>query len=204
MRAVRSLCVQGIVFQNGEIIFNENIDEAVRCYLCGNGIGVNSEKLIQHAIANLPKDISCRLINVKLLQNSEVVFNQVFNDVPLEIEVTYEVLQQETGLRVYFDLCDQMGEMILRSFHDEDNDSIPTMKPGKYISKVVIPENFLGNTRYEIIVRLTIFNIRNCTGDNGIRIPIIVNNTGIYNRAYPSDIFRGLLGVALHWTTSIF
>ena len=205
MGAVKQLCNNGIIFQNGKILSHyKNIDETVALYLLGNNNNKNKKRnkeSILRDINSLPKDDSAKLLDIKLIQNNIEIYEQVSNGIPLEIEITYEIFKMEKGLRVYFDLCDQLGDLIFRSFHDEKNIENFIMKPGIYVSKVNIPENLLGNTSYNIFIHITVFNVRNCTGE-GIKIPVTVNNTGIYNQAYSNvDTFRGKLGIALQWAT---
>jgi lipopolysaccharide transport system ATP-binding protein len=199
MGAVRNLCEKGVVLQNGGIILNNSIDNAIEVYLHEvPAMEINSRESMKAAIANLPSDPSFKLFDVKLMQKGKEIFTQASNAIPLEIEIRYEVLKKEKGLRVCFDLCDYMGDIIFRSFHDEDNDGIPTMEPGKYVSKVIIPGNLLGSTNYEIVIGVSIFNVRSCVGD-GIRIPMSISNLSPYNRAYTEDTFRGKLGMVLRW-----
>jgi hypothetical protein len=204
MAAVRQLCNNGIVLQNGKIVLHcQNIDDAVAFYLHRNQNKneTNCKELIKQAISGLPEDESVKLLNVKLMQNSMEIIDQVSNDTPLDIEIHYEVIKQEKGLRAAFDLCDQFGDIIFRSFHDDDNTGISDMKPGTYISRARIPKNLLGNTTYIITIYICIFNVRHCTGD-GICIPIAVNNTAGYNPAYSNvHFFRGKLNIALKWDT---
>jgi len=205
MGMVRQLCTSGIVLQNGRIISHcNNIYDAITTYAHEDDDKneLDYKELIKQSISSLPIDESAKLLDIKLYQENTEIKTKVSNGIPLDIEIKYKVLKMESGLRAYFDLCDQSGDLIFQSFHDEDNTGIPTMKPGTYISKVKIPKNILGNTTYYLTFGITIFNVRSCVGE-GIRIPIVVKNTGNYNLAYSSfaNMCRGKLGIALKWET---
>ncbi len=200
MQAIRQMCDRVILLRSGKIIADAEATEAIGQYL-QEGTLLNSGKALKEIVSELPPDPVFRLVDLKLTQNSQEMDQFVENGKPLKIEIRYDVLQVTTGLRVYFDLCDDQDTLIFRSFHDEDNDGIPTIQPGSYSSIAVIPANFLGPVRYELRIRSGIFNVRSCLPDSGVCIPIKVEMTGRYNRGYLGDTFRGKLGVALEWVT---
>jgi lipopolysaccharide transport system ATP-binding protein len=105
-------------------------------------------------------------------------------------------------MRIFFDLLDTEGVLLFRSFHDEDNDGIPTMEPGAYISKATIPANLLAPISYEIRVYGTVFNKRMCVPERGLSIPLKVEATSTANRAYIGDPIRGKLTLHIDWVTS--
>jgi hypothetical protein len=104
-------------------------------------------------------------------------------------------------MRIFFDLCDNEGNLLFRSFHDEDNDGIPTVEPAEYISRAVIPANTLGPVHYELRIHAGIYNVRACMPGNGVCVPLAVEATGRTNRAYVTDTFRGKLALHIPWIT---
>jgi lipopolysaccharide transport system ATP-binding protein len=112
------------------------------------------------------------------------------------------VLERSTGLRVYFDLLDEQGTILVRSFHDELADGVPTTAPGRYTSRAAIPANLLGPTTYDLVINSGIFNVRHCLPADAVRLRLRVENTGQYNRAYPMDTYRARLAPAIAWQTS--
>lgn len=198
MGSVRAICNKGILLDRGQISMMGNISSVIEGYL-GNvwetkGVDFKEE------IVKLPKDPSFRFLDIHVKQNNKDIGFEVGNASPIDIELSYQILQEEVGFRVYFDICDSSGELLIRSFNDEQNDGASSVKPGQYISKTQIPANFLGPIKYILIIHSTIFNVRSCSGD-GIKIPLVVTQDGIYNRAYPNDTFRGKFGYALKWET---
>lgn len=196
MSAVKGLCNTGILLDSGKITEKGNLDTVIDAYY--DNPFVNVDETIAEKIAKLPVDESFRFLDIDIMQNGKKVKTFVGNANPIDIAITYEVSTKEMGFRVYFDICDSSGELLLRSFNDEQSEGISTTVPGKYISRVQIPANFLGPTKYMLIIQSTIFNVRDCSGD-GIKVPLIVTQDGIYNKAYPNDTFRGKLGYALDW-----
>jgi len=198
MSSVRAICNQGILLNQGQISMRGDIASVIEGYL-GNvwetqGVDFKEE------IAKLPKDPSFRFLEIHVKQNSKDIKFDVGNANPIDIELSYEILQEEIGFRVYFDICDSSGELLIRSFNDEQNEGTSSVKPGRYISKTQIPANFLGPIKYILMIHATIFNVRSCSGD-GISVPLCVTQDGIYNMAYPNDTFRGKFGYAIPWST---
>lgn len=198
MSAVRGLCNTGILLDRGKITQSGNLNDVIDSYF--DNPFLHTQETIEEKISKLPLDKSFRFLKIKVMQNGKTIGTNIGNASSVEIELYYEVLRKEVGFRVLFDICDSSGELLLRSFNDEQNDGMSVVSPGKYVSKTSIPANFLGPTNYILMIHSTIHNVRNCSGD-GIKIPLSVFQDGIYNRAYPNDTFRGKFGYALPWST---
>ncbi len=200
MLAIRQLCQRAILLEAGAVAADGMATEVIEEYLRSfpkSEAGVSVESLIRQ----LPPDPTFQLEDIILIQDGQPIGDRVLNGEPLEIEIRYQVLERTTGLRVFFDLCDSEDTLILRSFHDEDSDGIPTMDSGHYVSRAVIPANLLAPIFYELRVQAGIFNVRMCIPDQGIRIPLYVEATGLYNRAYISDTHRSKLALVIPWST---
>ncbi len=196
MSSVRAICNQGILLDQGQISMRGDIASVIEGYL-GNvwetkGVDFRKE------IAKLPKDPSFEFLKIQIMQNARNIGFEVGNAKPITIELKYRIRRKESGLRIYFDICDSGDELLFRSFNDEHDTGNAFIKEGIYISKTEIPANVLGPTKYFIIIHAGIHNVRSCTGD-GIRVPINIVQDGLYNAAYPNDTFRGKLGIHLPW-----
>jgi lipopolysaccharide transport system ATP-binding protein len=198
MRSILQLCNRGILLSNGKIIADGHCREIVETYL-GTSSPINKD--ISDVIRQLPPDPSFCLDRVDLTQNGRAVNEVILNGDPLEIIIRYRVLQDVVGLRVYLELYDSEELLIFRTFHDENNTGIVKSSPGRYISKTEIPANLLAPIRYELRINSGIYNVRQCIPPPGVRIPLVVEATGNYNRAYPSDTIAGRLAPALGWST---
>lgn len=200
MQAIRQLCNRAILLSAGCKVNDGVPARVIEDYLQGVQ-NATAGMSIDDIIESLPPDPAFRLEKIELRQNAKPVGDLVESGKPLEVEIGYQVLEPTKGLRVYFDLCDDQDTLIFRTFHDEDSDGIPTVEAGRYVSRGTIPANLLGPLRYELRVRTGIFNVRGCLPPSGVCIPIHVEMTGRYNRAYLGDTFRGRLGLAIDWVT---
>ena len=197
--AVRNLCGRTIWLNDGQIHEVGETTAVTERYLRKS---LRSETVddISALIAKLPADPAFRLIDVRIYQNGQSG-NLVVNGQTIEIEIHYQVLKPTTGLRIYFDLLDEQDILLIRSFHDEDAQAIPTVAAGEYVSLATIPANLLAPRGYEVRIRAGIFNVRSCTGD-GLGIPITVESSSKVNRGYPHDTIRSKLQLNIPWQTS--
>ncbi|MDE6531317.1 MAG: ABC transporter ATP-binding protein [Lachnospiraceae bacterium] len=196
MSAVKGICNKGILLDKGRITHTGEMQEVINAYF--DNPFMKDEFDLKEKINELPDDPSFRFHHISVTQNGKEVNRFVGNASPIDIRLEYELLTTESGFRVYYDICDSGGELLCRSFNDEQGEGMSKVLPGRYVSKTSIPANFLGPTDYILVIRSTIFNVRSCTGD-GIKIPLSVVQDGIYNQAYPNDTFRGKLGVVMKW-----
>jgi lipopolysaccharide transport system ATP-binding protein len=199
MQALRQLCRRGILLENGNAVLDASAEKAVQRYL-QNAPSVDSAFDLDNIIRHLPIDPTFRMERIAVTQQDKPIGNRVLNGLPLEIAFTYTVLEPTVGLRVFFDLCDLDGALLLRSFHDEQNDGIVRTEPGCYTSKAIIPANMLAPISYDIIFQAGIYNVRMCIPE-GVRLRIAVEATGDKNRAYVSDRSHGKLAPIFSWTT---
>jgi lipopolysaccharide transport system ATP-binding protein len=200
MQAVRQLCSRALILETGLLGFDGAAYQGVRTYLMTLP-KADTPGSLEEIISKLPPDPAFRLKGVSLSQQGQPVGNRVMNGEPLKVDIGYHILQKTIGFRIFFDLCDSEDTLIFRSFHDEDQEGIPTLEPGSYVSSASIPADLLAPIPYELRIQAGIFNVRMCTPDQGVRIPICVEATGRHNRAYVKDTHRGKLALAIPWRT---
>ena len=200
MRAVQQFCTRVIWLSEGRLIGDGISQSVIEKYLkCA--LQAEDVSDIPTLIARLPPDPALRLHNITIRQDRECT-NRVVNGSPIEIEIHYEVLKETSGLRIFFDLCDREDNILIRSFHDDDADEIPITKPGQYLCCATIPANLLSPTTYQLRIHAGIFNVRMCTPDGGIIIPLEVESTSRVNRAYIADPVLSKLNPRIPWKTS--
>ena len=199
MAAVRRLCTRTAWLHQGRLRQIGDTEEVVLAYLRDSEPSESIE-VVRARIAQLPEDPVFRFLDVRVTQGGhETLF--VGNGDPIEVEVVYEVLAPSRGLRVYLDLLDEMETLLFRTFHDEDLDAAPLVQPGRYTSRATIPAKLLAPRDYNLVVRATIHNVRQCQPSDGLPLRLHVQRTGPLNRAYPDEPIRGRLQPAIAWET---
>ena len=200
MATIRGLCTRCVVLDKGKLVFDGDVEKGISIYMNAQDENLISRGYIEDKIAGLPPDISFKLIDISLEQDGQEAFNRIRNSKPLVIKMTYKIALKEPGFRVYFDICDTNGDILVRSFNDGQNEAMSNTPPGTYCSKAVIPENFFAEGVCILRLNATVFNVRNCMG-GGLSIPLHVIHDGLYNKAYPSEPCRGKLAIIFNWNT---
>ncbi len=200
MQAVKQLCPRAIWLDQGQIVAAGDTENVIHAYIASGSS--ESGQDVEKRIRSLPEDPVLRLESVKLFQNEQEIGDVVENGESIRLQIRFRILERVTGLRLYFDLCDDYDTVLVRSFHDEDRDGIPVLEPGSYLTTATIPANLLGPISYRLRILAGIHNVRSCLPYDGVVIPLTVVHTGAHNRAYSGDSFRARLAPALQWTTT--
>jgi len=195
MMAIKSLCRKTLWLVDGYPFKIGSTDEIITNYL-RDTITLEDNHL-PSLVSKLPPDPAIRIVDFRIAQNNRITIDLLTSEETL-IEIEYEVLQATWGLRIYFDLCDVYQDIIIRSFHDENEDEVQKMMPGIYKSTAIIPANMLSPRNYEIIIRATIHNIRTCTGD-GIHLIVNVKENRRINLGYPDQKTPAKIRPTIHW-----
>ncbi|NJL31799.1 MAG: ATP-binding cassette domain-containing protein [Phycisphaerales bacterium] len=198
MRAVLSLCQRAIVLQAGHMISDASADESVRVYL-GTDTGESDYGQLVDKVAALPAHTDFALHRLDVYQQGQPTL-LVGNGLPVTVEVEYEVKQPLTGLRVYFDLCDEWGDILIRSFHDEHAAQVAVTMPGRYRSQATIPANLLAPRAYAMTVRGSLHEGGTLTGP-GVTFELHVQPTSGIDRAYAGGRTISKLQPFIHWQT---
>ena len=197
MAAVKSLCTNVIILENGSLIFNGSTDEAIYLYL--NSDKLNTQNI---AIAEFIKnqDDDYFLLTEASVYQDIATPNMIFySNKEVFIQIEYQILKDVLGLRVGFDLIDlTSGATIFRTFEDDVSRSAETVAKGKYKLTTSIPKNFLKSGLFAIKLAIGIHNIRWIVFDDKLILKFTVENIGGLNSAFV-DARPGLIMPHLVW-----
>jgi lipopolysaccharide transport system ATP-binding protein len=199
MQAVRQLCERAIWLERGQVRAMGRSDEMVEQYLTAERKS-DSIAQINAEIAGAPADSVFRLRHVDILQDG-VSGTQLITGKPVEVRLTYDVLQDTHGLHIYFLLCDMDGTLIFESLHNgADEENLPLVRSGSYVSTATIPANFLAGRIYELQIQAAIQSVR-AFFRKPPSISLHVHHAGIVNRAYAGYDTPGKLAPLIQWQT---
>ncbi len=205
MNAIRNLCQRTIWLKDGRIHQSGDVYEITSAYL-RDSLRAKTLSDIPTLIAALPKDPAIKMYDIQIIQ-SDLPTNSILNGEPFEIIIKYSVFQRTIGLLIFFDLYDERGNLIIRTYHADGAEAIQIIEPGEYCSIITMPANILAHRDYEICIGAAIFNIRCCTGSpgEGIRIPIYVESSNIINKGYPENAlqYRPMVQPIILWKTKL-
>jgi lipopolysaccharide transport system ATP-binding protein len=199
MQAVNNLCRKGIYLVNGNVAMIGDIEGTIDYYLHQNE-SLKSLSEVKLQIEKIKTDKDFKLKKISLFQDNNEVMSNVGNGKDLQIDVHYELFNRTSGFRVFLDLCDDLGTVLFRSFHDEESGGINYLEPGDYISSVTIPANLLAPIIYDCKFLFGIHNIRMVEPLDGITLRLNVEQTGNYNKAYSGQYTAGKLCPVLPWS----
>jgi lipopolysaccharide transport system ATP-binding protein len=198
MQAIRQLCQRAILLEAGSIVADGGALEVTEQYL-QTVPHADSSTDIAEMIAQLPPDPSMRFRNISIEQDG-LTTNQVVTGKPVQIIIEYDVFETTPGLRVYFVLTDAEDTNLFRSFAHSEEDELPTMKPGRYISRATLPADFLAPISYHIIISATVHNVRRCFPEDLI-IDLTVQEAGRIKNAYANGPIPFKLAPLIPWAT---
>lgn len=198
MAALKSICNRAIILAEGRVDSYGSVHECIQQYVSAMAL-THSQSDIAEKIRNLPVDQNIQIQGVYIQQNhvSTTLWDR---GEAVEVSIDYQVLKQSPNLRIYFDLLNFEGGLILRSFHDCENENGSVIDPGMYRSVGVIPANILNKTAYILRIGATIYGSHSCTGD-GISVLIEVGGVGLESRGYSYPVVIGQLSPIFRWST---
>ena len=199
MQAVRQLCQRVVWLEKGRMREVGPCEETINRYLLAEK-RVESLRELNEQIAKAPADPAFRLRAVDVRQDG-VSATEVVSGKPVEVEFTYDVLQDAHGLHVYFRLCDMDGSLIFDSLHNgDDAEHSPLVRRGSYVSTAAIPANFLAGRSYELQFGAAVQSLRAFFK----KLPAVnlhVHSAGLVNRAYTGYETSGKLAPLIPWHT---
>lgn len=171
MHAVNQLCDQGILLNNGNIVFNGNVKDCVSRYLA-----VESGSKIQFSDFENTGDAnsSLRLISV----NVDGINSKVGGiEKEVELEIHYINKKPARILNLSVSVIDEKGNY---AFSSPSNDDLFSVKPhpsGYYVAKMAIPKHIFNTGTYYFTV-LLVENGRTilCQLDQIVKIEMHANN----------------------------
>jgi lipopolysaccharide transport system ATP-binding protein len=195
MGFVKSLCTEGLFFQNGILYFMGNIDQTIVRYIDTDQIPTSQFQL-ESFIKQMNDDV-IQVKSIELLQNN-LAFNNVNPNEVVKIIYKYTVKKHIYGLRIGFDLIDVKSDIVVfRSFHDDLDDLHSKIDPGHYELESEIFSNILNPGTYKIIILIGIHNVR-WVVNGQLSFQISVSSLGDVNKSY-SDFRPGIISPKLKW-----
>jgi lipopolysaccharide transport system ATP-binding protein len=161
MSAILRLTTESIVLNHGNIVKRAPTPEAVDFYL-SQGFAEEGQRIWQPDEVDKASDpfipIAMRVSNL-----GQPATDTVRSTAPIAVEVEYELTSDVKGLRVGFYLMNTRGELIFTSFDTddpEDFEKFSTRPAGKYISRCIIPSDWLNGGRYILGVNASTFRVK--------------------------------------------
>jgi lipopolysaccharide transport system ATP-binding protein len=199
MNIIKGFCEACYVLDAGSLVMAGNTAECIKHYI--NEIFAGGSQTFQSVLAATRDDPVCEISSFTVTQNG-IPTEIVESDHETIAEITYQIKQPEPSLLVAIDLCNEFGDLILRSHFDRHN-GLTSLASGKYRSSVTIPPNILGPRNYIIRPRVTLHKKRFILDPTKIYWPLSVTHPKkdlLYY--YASNNFTPALDINLRWNTT--
>jgi lipopolysaccharide transport system ATP-binding protein len=161
MSAILRLTQQAIVLDKGNLVHRSNTQEAVDFYM-SSGFSQSGERIWSHE--DIPASSKpFRPVGLRVRDPRGIVVDTLRSTEPITIEMEYKCEKPIQGLRVGVYLQTIRGEMVFTSF-DTDNpktyDDFAVREVGHYISRCVVPANYLNEGQYVLGINASTFRVR--------------------------------------------
>jgi lipopolysaccharide transport system ATP-binding protein len=196
MSAIKHLCNRAILLNNGNLIADSSVNDVIKMYL-NNSIIENNNKLSLQKLLSF-EDSLIKIKNFMILQEDQDVLSYHFDSSKkINLFIEYKIKEKIKGLRVGFELKTPEGQIIFRTFHDDNQVDVDFLSSGDYVSQAIIPQNILSPIDYYISISIGIHNIKWIIHDS---IEFIISSNGVpgFNKAY-HNIHEGMLMMLINW-----
>jgi lipopolysaccharide transport system ATP-binding protein len=161
MSAILRLTQESIVLEKGCLALRAPSSEAVDYYLSA-GNAKAGERIWEDD--EIPTEAApFRPVALRLRDKIGKVVDTVRSVEPITIEMEYELTTALTGLRIGIYLNTTRGDQVFTSFDTDDQKHFEKheMRPaGRYISRCIIPPDFLNGGRYTLGVNASSYRVR--------------------------------------------
>ncbi len=193
--AVMALCDRGLYLKKGQIVKQDLIGKVTHAYLTdGYEQG--------HAAKFDPEDDSAgdevaRVKEARIISSSGMAAGTILVGQPVDIEITYEILQKEPSPRVNLHLITEEGA---HAFASIENTASPRA-PGHYRALMRIPADFLNSKSYFISIYVSSFEpTRVHAMLKDVLVLNVIDDPASITRQRYQGPFPGAIRPALNWS----
>ncbi|RYD67828.1 MAG: ABC transporter ATP-binding protein, partial [Verrucomicrobiaceae bacterium] len=198
MGAVRTLCDDAILIEDGRLTHRGKPEEIIGRYLSSSlpGEGAGEGQIFWNDEPGAPRTEDVALHSIRLLNPRGIPQGMFEADKPITVEISYEILQRMRGARFSVWLMTQEGEL---AFTATDHQFQPECQnPGRYRTSCHIPGGLLNRRSYMVAVQCDIPGERYVLPQ---REYLTFNVSGVGNQSstFPEP-WPGVLCPRIDWT----
>jgi lipopolysaccharide transport system ATP-binding protein len=161
MSAILRLTEESIVLDRGQMVYRAPTRQAVDFYM-SSGLSQSGER-VWSAEEISAEAAPFKPIAMRVRDPQGKVADTLQSRQPVEFEIEYELSTPVQGLRVGVYLQTGRGEVIFTSFDTDEPElynKYATRAPGHYVSRAVLPANFLNEGQYVLGINASAFRVR--------------------------------------------
>ncbi len=198
MSAILRLTEECLVLDHGNLVYRAPTPQAIDFYM-SSGYSESGERIWKPE--EIPPETAPFCPRAFRVKNSQgKVIDTYRSTEPITVEMEYQVDAPITGLRVGIYLMTLRGEYVFTSY-DTDSpdlyDRYGVRKEGRYVSRCVIPGNWLNEGHYVFGMNASAFKVRRYFEDEHA-LAIAVDGTGAPGKQW-REVRVGPVRPALEW-----
>ncbi len=203
MGAIKSFCNRGLVFEQGRLVEDTDVQSAVNYYNARNE--EQSSEQYNYVAAwepgQGPRNADAELLRVAACDETGNPLHKIYTDTPFVFEIDFRVTKRSSYVGLTVILYDEEGNCILSSLNNlESNFYGKVMQPGDYKSTCRIPGNLLNNGRINVSINLFGRGYSDfATAQHALKMEI--RDAGTIRGDY-EGIFGGAIRPLLAWNTA--
>ncbi|HZU87186.1 MAG TPA: ABC transporter ATP-binding protein [Anaerolineaceae bacterium] len=197
MSAIMRLTEEALVIEQGQLALRAPTAQAVDYYL-SKGLSQEGQRTWQDD--EVMDAYPFRPLEMRIIDSRGKVTDTVRSIEPFYIEMTYELKEPISGLRVGLYLNNMRGEMVFTSFDTDDPEKFnqySIRQPGCYISRCTIPADYLNGGRFMIGLNASSYRIKRYYNDEQV-VAFNVNASGSPGTQWPEPR-QGIVRPRLDW-----
>ncbi|MEO9022642.1 MAG: ABC transporter ATP-binding protein [Ginsengibacter sp.] len=202
MQAISSLCSRIILLDKGSMIKDGETAKVIQDYLVYE---TSKNGVIEWNKNDAPGDSLIKLRAIKILDQDNRIRNHFFTKSKIRIQFDFEILKMDNLLVVGFDLTNEDGIIILRSYHhDYYQQEWPVLKEGLNSIYCDIPDSILREGTYFISPKISIHDKKwIINGDPLLSFDVEMNHgVSPYWTFYNKSNRPGVLSIIIPWKNS--
>ena len=168
MQAVRRLCQQAILLEEGQLVVHGEMEDVVRRYLAG----IESSEQARHRWEDpheRPGDELCRLVEVRVTDENGELATTFLTSRPIVVTMEFDLASVDAAFIAAFDLVAVDSSVVFRAGHSDVSESVrPRLYPGRNAVSCTIPAGLLNSGRYAINVRISLHMTRWVVFEDGV------------------------------------
>ena len=202
MQAVRRLCKDAILLEQGQIAAQGDVESVVRTFLAS----VEAPDLGRRrwvASAERPGDDLCRVAEIRATDDTGKPSTTFFSSRPVGITIEFDLARTDPSLTVGFDLATVDGVTVFRSYQtDMAEHETPVLSPGRNALQCTIPAGLLNSGRYVLNLRVSLHSMKWIAHDDAVLFFDVVADHGesLFLNANPQSR-PGVVSPILEWTS---
>ncbi|MCC7400748.1 MAG: ABC transporter ATP-binding protein [Chitinophagaceae bacterium] len=154
MQAVTNLCNKAMILRKGSISETGLTSEVIKNYL---NYEVSKGGAICWEKENAMGDEDVKLLSVKIKDEDGCIKNHFFSKNIIRIELGILINKLDSDLVIGFDITDQDGIIIFRTYHNDGDEAIwPKLEIGLNLIYCEIPEKLLGAGNFFICPKISL------------------------------------------------